>query len=104
MFSLPLRVERKIVGVLALAYPIPSRATRCLPDRWPSLTPRRYQVLRLLGEGLGTAEIAHELVLSEQTVRNHVRDVLRDLDAHSRLEAVDIARRLGLLGLAAESQ
>jgi DNA-binding NarL/FixJ family response regulator len=70
---------------------------RRLPERWPALSPRRHQILRLVASGLTTAEISRELVLSEQTVRNHIRDVLRELDAHSRLEAVDIARRLGLL-------
>ena len=60
------------------------------------LTPRQEQVLRLLGEGASTDEIAAALHLSRETVRNHVRHVLRALGAHSRLEAVAAAHRLGL--------
>lgn len=62
-----------------------------------SLTPRQREVLVLLGEGLSTAAIAARLDLSKETVRNHVRAVLQELGAHSRLEAVIEARRRGLL-------
>jgi len=51
----------------------------------------------LLANGASTAEIASRLVLSEQTVRNHVREILRRLDTKSRLSAVAIARRDGLV-------
>ena len=61
------------------------------------LTPRQMQVLRLLGEGASTAEIADMLHLSKETVRNHVRHVLRALGVHSRLEAVALAHQHGLL-------
>jgi DNA-binding NarL/FixJ family response regulator len=50
-------------------------------------------VLRLLERGRSTAQIAEQLHLSIETVRNHIRAVLRALDAHSRLEAVAVARR-----------
>jgi PAS domain S-box-containing protein len=59
----------------------------------PDLTPRQAEVLRLLARGRSTEGIARELHLSVQTVRNHIRHVLRALGAHSRLEAVAIARR-----------
>ena len=61
------------------------------------LTPRQREVLRLLGDGLGTREIAARLTLSEQTVKNHVRAVLSALGCHTRLEAVLKAQRLRLL-------
>jgi PAS domain S-box-containing protein len=67
----------------------------------PSLTPRQAEVLRLLARGRSTEGIACELHLSVETVRNHVRHVLRALGAHSRLEAVAIARRDHLLAAAA---
>jgi DNA-binding NarL/FixJ family response regulator len=63
----------------------------------PSLTPREEDILRLLVEGTGTADIAEELVLARSTVRNHVARLLTKLGAHSRLEAVATARRLALL-------
>jgi DNA-binding NarL/FixJ family response regulator len=50
-------------------------------------------VLRLLEHGRSTRQIAQQLHLSPETVRNHVRAVLRALGVHSRLEAVALARR-----------
>jgi DNA-binding NarL/FixJ family response regulator len=47
--------------------------------------------------GRSTAEIARELTLSETTVRNHVANLLGALGAHSRLEAVAVARSRGIL-------
>jgi PAS domain S-box-containing protein len=61
------------------------------------LTPRQAQVLRLLASGASTDQIATTLHLSRETVRNHVRHVLRALGARSRLEAVAIAHRDGLI-------
>jgi two-component system, NarL family, nitrate/nitrite response regulator NarL len=54
-------------------------------------------VLRLLEHGRSTRQIAQQLHLSPETVRNHVRGVLRALKVHSRLEAVALARRDHLL-------
>jgi len=62
------------------------------PPPHPSLTPRQAEVLRLLERGRSTDQIASELHLSRDTVRNHIRRVLRALNAHSRLEAVAIGR------------
>jgi PAS domain S-box-containing protein len=55
------------------------------------LTPRQAEVLDLLERGRSTKQIAEELDLSTETVRNHVRHILRSVGAHSRLEAVAIA-------------
>jgi PAS domain S-box-containing protein len=62
-----------------------------------NLTPRQNQILRMLAEGASTDQIATMLHLSRETVRNHIRNILRTLGAHSRLEAVAIAKRRGLL-------
>jgi len=61
------------------------------------LTPRQKQVLELLAEGRSTEQIAAALQLTTETVRNHIRHVLQALRAHSRLEAVVVARRQGLI-------
>jgi PAS domain S-box-containing protein len=61
------------------------------------LTPRQNEVLQLLGQGAATDDIASMLHLSKETVRNHVRNILRELRVHSRLEAVARAHALGLL-------
>jgi len=59
----------------------------------PALTPRQAEVLRLLEQGRSTKQIAQELHLSPETVRNHIRHLFRALGVHSRLQAVAIARQ-----------
>jgi PAS domain S-box-containing protein len=59
------------------------------------LTPRQAEVLELLERGRTTREIADELHVSPETVRNHVKRLLRAVGAHSRLEAVAIAHSSG---------
>lgn len=61
------------------------------------LTPREIQVVSLLADGYTTLEIATLMSISTYTVRNHVEHVLHKLHAHSRLEAVAVARRLGMI-------
>jgi PAS domain S-box-containing protein len=73
------------------------RDGRSTPPSDSRLTARQNEVLHLLGQGASTAQIAEMLHLSRETVRNHVRHLLRALGAHSRLEAVAMARRQGLL-------
>jgi len=60
------------------------------------LTRREVEVLRLLGGGFGTNEMAAALGITRTTVRNHVQRCLGKLGAHSRLELVRIADHLGL--------
>ena len=57
------------------------------------LTPRQVEVLRLLEQGHSTKQIAQELHLSPDTVKNHVRHLLGALGVHSRLEAVAAVRQ-----------
>jgi len=63
----------------------------------PELTPRQFEVLRLLSRGRNAAEIGRDLFLSEKTVRNHISALLRALGAHSQLEALARAREIGLI-------
>jgi DNA-binding NarL/FixJ family response regulator len=63
------------------------------PVRSP-LTPREWEVLDLLCERRSTEEIADELVLAIETVRSHVKNILRKLEVGSREEAVAAAPRL----------
>jgi PAS domain S-box-containing protein len=67
------------------------------PARNHNLTARQAEVLRHLAAGCSTAQIAHDMGISIETVRNHIRHLLRALGVHSRLEAVAVARRDGLL-------
>lgn len=61
------------------------------------LSNRELQILRLLGKGNTTADIADHLNISRTTVNNHVQHILRKLDAHSRLEAIRRAEHAGLI-------
>jgi PAS domain S-box-containing protein len=58
----------------------------------PHLTPRQAEVLRMLEHGRSTGQIADDLSLSKETVRNHIRHMFQTLGVHSRLEAVALAR------------
>ena len=59
----------------------------------PRLTDRELEVLRLVAQGLNNREIARQLFISENTVKNHVRNILEKLQLHSRMEAVMYAVR-----------
>lgn len=63
----------------------------------PRLTDRELEVLRLVAKGLSNREIAVELFIAENTVKNHVRNILEKLHLHSRMEAVVYAMREKLL-------
>jgi DNA-binding NarL/FixJ family response regulator len=63
------------------------------------LTPRELEVLALLAEGLTNKAIAHQLTISDHTVKFHVNAILTKLDAQSRTDAVVRATRLGLISL-----
>lgn len=58
------------------------------------LTPREWEVVDLLSQGLDTKQMAAELVLSEETVYMHVKNLLRKLDVHTREEAVEATNRM----------
>ncbi len=74
-----------------------SAASRVSERRSGHLTRREYEVLVKLAEGLSTQAIADDLFISHVTVRNHVARILVKLQVHSRLAAVALALRNGLL-------
>jgi two-component system NarL family response regulator len=63
----------------------------------PRLTDRELEVLKLVAKGLNNRDIGQELFISENTVKNHVRNILEKLHLHSRMEAVVYAVREKLL-------
>lgn len=65
----------------------------------PKLTTRELEVLKLVAQGMSNKEIAVELYISENTVKNHVRNILEKLHLHSRMEAVVYAVREKILEL-----
>ena len=65
----------------------------------PKLTDRELQVLKLVAQGMSNREVAEDLFISENTVKNHVRNILEKLHLHSRMEAVVYAVREKLLDI-----
>jgi DNA-binding NarL/FixJ family response regulator len=63
----------------------------------PRLTGREIEVLRHVARGMNNRDIAKELFISENTVKNHVRNILEKLQIHSRMEAVMVAVREKLI-------
>jgi PAS domain S-box-containing protein len=61
------------------------------------LTPREIEVLRLVASGTSTRDIAHALCIQTSTVSNHNQHILDKLGAHTKLRAVYVAQRCGLL-------
>jgi PAS domain S-box-containing protein len=99
---IPLQEGGEILGVIILAFegrnpPLPELAAlRPLPH----LTQRQHEILELLAAGQSTAEMATQLTLSKETIRNHLRNIFRELQVHTRPEAIAAAQRLGFLATA----
>jgi PAS domain S-box-containing protein len=87
--AVPLRHGDRVIGMFGQVSDVVEE-----PQPHPELhlTPRQTEVLQLLERGRSTQEIADELHLSRETVRNHVRHLLHAVGAKSRLEAVALAR------------
>ncbi|HEY7034481.1 MAG TPA: LuxR C-terminal-related transcriptional regulator [Thermomicrobiales bacterium] len=66
-------------------------------DSSDALSEREIEVLRLVGAGLPNREIGQRLFISEKTVKKHMNNILRKLEAANRTHAVDRARQLGLI-------
>jgi len=82
--------SRLLAGVL-------DRLTGRIKAAGATLTAREQETLLLLADGAGTDQISTRLGVARNTARNHVQRVLDKLGARSKLEAVSIARREGLL-------
>ena len=94
MSAVPLKEGDQVIGVFGQAKEFD--LDQPPPPPHPNLTPRQTEVLRLLEQGCSTTQIAEELHLSVDTVRNHIRGMLKTLNVHSRLEAVAVVRQRDL--------
>ena len=68
-----------------------------IPESSVTLTPREIEIINKIADGLSNKEIAEQLHIEEQTVKNHVHNILDKLQLHNRLEAVQYARERKLL-------
>lgn len=89
--SMVLSDGHRAVGVFGILRALPAPHESSVPG--VDLSPRQLEVLRQLEAGASTRDISDELGISMETVRNHIRAVLRGLGVHSRLEAVVEAKR-----------
>jgi RNA polymerase sigma factor (sigma-70 family) len=86
-------ITKRLIEQFARSAPIDPDASAALDE----LTPREAEVLILIARGLSNGEIADELVLSQATVKTHVRRILSKLDVRDRVGAVVLAYETGLL-------
>jgi ATP/maltotriose-dependent transcriptional regulator MalT len=61
------------------------------------ITPREYEILHLLDEGLDNKALARRLMVADSTIRTHLRNIYRKLEVNSRIQAVNRAREVRLL-------
>ena len=101
--SAPLRDEHRIVGVFGVVRSAKEQKRPREGAAVPRLTPRQHEVLHLLGAGYTTRQMADHMGVSIETVRNHVRMLLAQLGAKSRLQAVLLGHQYGLLDDSDES-
>src|SRR5437870_13740304 len=83
------RISPSMASKLLTEFAAISKATDERPQMpTPRLTDREMEVLRLVAQGLNNRDIAKELYISENTVKNHIRNILEKLHLHTRMEAV----------------
>ena len=92
------RISPSMASKLLTEFAAMSKASEEKPQvPAPRLTDREMEVLRLVAQGLNNRDIAKQLFISENTVKNHIRNILEKLHLHSRMEAVVYAVREKLL-------
>jgi DNA-binding NarL/FixJ family response regulator len=94
--SCPPRLCLTLIQHVASEYRLKPKNGTGLGDK-NSLTHRQLELMHLVAQGLTNKEIAASLNLSEFTVKNHIRRVMRQMEAESRHEAVDLIRATGHL-------
>jgi len=88
------RISPSMASKLLTEFAAMSKATDERPQMpSPRLTDREMEVLKLVAQGLNNRDIAKQLFISENTVKNHIRNILEKLHLHSRMEAVVYAVR-----------
>lgn len=93
----PLREGGSVIGVFGVGVPARETHHSSPPPDNLALTDRQLEILQLLAEGKSTEQIASDLYLSKTTVRNHIARILAALGVHTRVQAIIVASRIGLI-------
>lgn len=104
----PKELERSLLAAMNGEMPVPRKmmpdviakalaAPRPTSDHSEVVTSRERDVLRLVGQGATTKEVARALGISSRSVDSHLRSIYRKLDATNRVQAINKARALGVI-------
>jgi DNA-binding NarL/FixJ family response regulator len=66
-------------------------------QHWPGITRQEMEVLKLLAQGMTNRQIADDLDISVQTVKNHTTSIYKKLKVQNRTQAVLVARQMGIV-------
>jgi DNA-binding NarL/FixJ family response regulator len=91
-------VPRRLLGGVLAELIARRRRDDAVQRKYERLSRREREVLALLAEGLDHTRIATVLVISPQTARTHIQNILEKLEVHSRLEAAGLALEHALVG------
>ena len=91
------------VNQILAAFPVTQTPRTIAPQSQLAepLTQREIEVLSMLAQGLSNKEIATRLIISAHTVKHHTLNIYQKLEVHSRRQAAERARALGILGVGA---
>lgn len=89
-------ISRTMMARILEEFAAPVQPTVPQPSPLVGLTSREIEVLQELADGITNQEIATRLYISENTVKNHIHNILEKLALHNRREAIDFARKNGL--------
>jgi DNA-binding NarL/FixJ family response regulator len=89
-------ISREMTARLMDEFARANQPTAPMPSPFPGLTARELQVLRELATDATNREIADRLFISDNTVRNHMHNILEKMGVASRREAVNLARKHGI--------
>ncbi len=89
-------ISRTMMARILEEFALSTPANSPSPSPLVGLTSREIEVMRELADGVTNQDIATRLYISENTVKNHIHNILEKLNLHNRREAIDLARKYGL--------
>lgn len=89
-------ISRTMMARVLEEFALSTPSTSAEPSPLVDLTSREIEVLQELADGITNQEIATRLYISENTVKNHIHNILEKLNLNNRREAIDFARKHGL--------